>query len=217
MTLTWVPLSSGSSGNYLSVDPYSSANALVVNCNGRVSIGTTTPVAPFQVATQTSYTWGAGTLDTIYRLRTDSGATETGTAPITYSVMSAMFNRYIGASAMVIRSDHRLKEDIKPVPIERVRGLYNEIEVKSYRWKAHPDKQPVLGLIAQDLLERGFIDLVAQTPNDDLELQHSSDPYLEPVGIQLSADYPKLTCYNMRMIQHLAQEIEDLKRKISEL
>ncbi|KAG2773269.1 hypothetical protein PC116_g25354 [Phytophthora cactorum] len=112
-------------------------------------------------------------------------------------------------------SDRRLKQDVAPVPIERVRGLYDEIEVKSYRWKSQADKEPELGLIAQDLLDRGFVNLVSQTENNDPELQNSSDAYLEPVDIQLSAQYPKLAVYNMRMIHDMLQRIEKLEKRLN--
>ncbi|KAG2886646.1 hypothetical protein PC129_g8505 [Phytophthora cactorum] len=112
-------------------------------------------------------------------------------------------------------SDRRLKQDVAPVSIEQVRGLYDEIEVKSYRWKYQADKEPELGLIAEDLLDRGFVDLVSQAPSVDPELQNSSDAYLEPVGIQLSDQYPKLAVYNMRMIQDMLQRIEELEKRLN--
>eukprot|EP00644_Phytophthora_capsici_P018655 jgi/Phyca11/132009/e_gw1.126.29.1 len=184
---------------------------MVLTSAGRLGVGTTSPACPMHVATNNSYTWGAGTLNTIYRLRTDSGVTESATAPITYTNLSAYFNGYINCEAMVMNSDKRLKQDIEPVPIGRVKGLYEEIEVKRYRWKKSPEKLPELGLISQDLLECGFIDLVEQVPNSDLNLQESTDDLYEPKGVQLSVNYSKIAVYNMRMIQEMIRDIADLK------
>jgi hypothetical protein len=68
-------------------------------------------------------------------------------------------------------------------------------------------------LIAQDVVDQGFIDLVAKTPDSDPELEQSNDPWLEPKGVKLSVDYPKLSVYNMRMIQGLLDRIESLEKK----
>eukprot|EP00644_Phytophthora_capsici_P015306 jgi/Phyca11/71902/gw1.24.521.1 len=103
---------------------------MVLTSAGRLGVGTTSPACPMHVATNNSYTC----------LRTDSGVTESATAPITYTNLSAYFNGYINCEAMVMNSDKRLKQDIEPVPIGRVKGLYEEIEVKRYRWKKSPEK-----------------------------------------------------------------------------
>lgn len=190
---------------------------MTITSAGRVGIGTGTPVAPLQVSTTISYTWNSsgavGT--TVYRLRTDSGNTETATGtPITYTNVCAIFNGYIGCEAMVMQSDRRLKQDIADVPIERVECLYTSLKVQSYKWKNHKNKPKELGLIAQDVLNQGFLDLIARIPDNDKELEQSIDPWLEPKGIKLSVDYPKLSVYNMRMIQELIERVKDQQAQI---
>jgi hypothetical protein len=193
---------------------------LTITAAGRVGIGTGTPVAPLQVSTAISYTWNSsnnvGT--TVYRLRTDSGATESATgSAITYTNVCAIINGYIGCEAMVMQSDRRLKQDIADVPIERVECLYKTLSVKSYHWKAHPDKFKELGLIAQDVLDQGFVDLVATIPDSDPLLMESNDSWLEPKGVKLHVDYSKLAVYNMRMIQSLMKRIEEQQSQIDGL
>jgi hypothetical protein len=67
------------------------------------------------------------------------------------------------------------------------------------------------------VLDQGFIDLVAKTPDNDTELEQSNDPWLELKGVKLSVDYPKLSVYNMRMIQGLMERIEELEAKLAAL
>jgi len=194
---------------------------MTIKSTGLIGIGTTSPSAPLHITSNVSYTWNSllNVGITVYRLRTDSGVTESGGGgnSITYTNVAALFSGYIGCEAMVMQSDRRLKQDIADVPIGRVECLYKCLKIKSYRWKAHPDKFKELGLIAQDVLDQGFIDLVAKTPDNDTELEQSNDPWLELKGVKLSVDYPKLSVYNMRMIQGLMERIEELEAKLAAL
>ncbi|KAL7999998.1 putative intramolecular chaperone auto-processing domain-containing protein [Plasmopara halstedii] len=133
--------------------------------------------------------------------------------------MGGIFAGYLGADAIVMSSDRRLKQNIRDVSISRIKPLYDEARVKTYRWKSKPDQYEELGLIAQDVLDLGYIDLIEMTPNDDENenLKFSFDPTLEPIGVKLSMNYPRLASYNMRMIQHLMGEIEALKALVSEI
>ncbi|GMF23205.1 unnamed protein product [Phytophthora lilii] len=64
-----------------------------------------------------------------------------------------------------------------------------------------------------DGLDQGFLDLVARIPDNDTELEQSSDPWLEPKGVKLHVDYSKLAAYNVRMIQALMERIELLETR----
>jgi hypothetical protein len=114
---------------------------------------------------------------------------------------------------MVMQSERRLKQDIADVPIGRVECLYKCLKVQSYKWRANPDKPKELGLIAQDVLDQGCMDLVAKTPDNDPELEQNNDPWLDPKCVKLSVDYPKLSVYNRRMIQGLLDRIESLEKQ----
>ncbi|KAE9066240.1 hypothetical protein PF007_g28548 [Phytophthora fragariae] len=189
-----------------------STTQMTLKSSGLLGVGTSSPLAGIHCVNQATYTWGAGGF-TVYRLRTDSGITESTLGPITYSVMGGIFAGYLGCEAVVMSSDRRLKQDVSDVSISRIKPLYDEGRVKSYRWKSKPDQYEELGLIAQDVLDLGYIDLIEMTPNDDENLKSSSDPALEPIGVKLSMNYPRLASYNMRMIQHLMAEIEALKKR----
>ncbi|EEY61566.1 uncharacterized protein PITG_01888 [Phytophthora infestans T30-4] len=105
---------------------------MILTTTGRLGLGTTSPSAPLHVPGSNSFVFGAGGT-TVYRLRTDSGATESALGPITYSV-AGIFGGYIACTAMAMTSDRRLKKNIQSCPIDRVKRLYDSCEVKLYDW-----------------------------------------------------------------------------------
>ncbi|KAG3055026.1 hypothetical protein PI125_g25775 [Phytophthora idaei] len=76
------------------------------------------------------FTFGTGG-STVYRLRTDSGVTESALGPTGYSV-SAVFGGYIAAQAMAMTSDRRLKKNIQVAPLDRIKRLNGSIDVCLY-------------------------------------------------------------------------------------
>ncbi|GMF65767.1 unnamed protein product [Phytophthora lilii] len=207
---TWI-------GNYTNNDlrfGINNSTAMILTTSGRLGIGTTSPSAPLHVPGSNNFVFGAGGT-TVYRLRTDSGATESALGPITYSV-AAIFGGYISCTAMAMTSDRRLKRNIQPCPIDRVKRLYDSCEVKLYEWNESENRQgQEIGLIAQDLVSAHLTDLISVFYRDDI--QEEDDPSLEPAKTQLNVDYSRIAAYNMKMIQHLLDEINDLRAKIDAL
>ncbi|GMF39026.1 unnamed protein product [Phytophthora lilii] len=207
---TWI-------GNYTNNDLRFGTNngkSMILTTTGRLGVNTTTPSAPLHIVGSNTYVFGAGGL-TVYRLRTDSGSTESALGPISYSV-AGIFGGYIACTAMAMTSDRRLKRNIQPCPIDRIKRLYDDCEVKLYDWiesEGRPNQE--VGLISQDLVKAHLTDLTSVFYRDDI--QEGQDPVLEPAKQQLNVDYSRISAYNMRMIQHLMSEIEDLKRQIDEL
>ncbi|GMF38653.1 unnamed protein product [Phytophthora lilii] len=190
------------------------STSMILTTTGRLGVGTTSPSAPLHITGSNTYVFGAGGL-TVYRLRTDAGATESALGPITYSV-AAIFGGYISCTAMAMTSDRRLKRNIQPCPIDRVKRLYDSCEVKLYEWiesENRPGQE--VGLIAQDLVSAHLTDLISVFYRDDI--QEGDDPSLEPGKQQLNVDYSRIAAYNMKMIQHLLGEINDLRAKIDAL
>ncbi|GMF14453.1 unnamed protein product [Phytophthora lilii] len=156
---------------------------------------------------------GLGT--TMYRLRTVSGATESALGPITYSV-AGIFGGYIACTAMAMTSDRRLKRNIEACPLEHIKRLYDNCDVVLYDWiesENRPGQE--VGLIAQDLVSAHLTDLISVFYRDDI--QEGEDPWLEPDKTQLNIDYSRIAPYNMKMIQHLLDRIEELEAKVSSL
>ncbi|KAL7995302.1 hypothetical protein Plhal703r1_c46g0148271 [Plasmopara halstedii] len=159
------------------------ATTMILTAGGRLGLGTTTPSAPLSVVNAANFTFGAGS-STVYRLRTDSGVTESALGPIVYSV-AANFGGYIAY-------------------------------VKLYEWIESENRQgQEVGLVAQDLVSAHLTDLISIKYRDDIE--EGEDPSLEPAKQQLNVDYSRIAAYNMKMIQHLLTEVEDLKAVVSEI
>ncbi|EGZ07262.1 hypothetical protein PHYSODRAFT_529537 [Phytophthora sojae] len=187
---------------------------MILTTTGRLGLGTTTPSAPLHISGSNSIVFGSDGL-TIYRLRTDSGATESALGPITYSV-AGIFSGYIACTAMAMTSDRRLKRNIQSCPIDRIKRLYDQCEVKLYDWiesEGRPGQE--VGLIAQDFVKAHLTDLISVFYHDDIE--EGEDQSLEPAKQQLNVDYSSISAYNMKMIQHLLSVNEDLQKPINEL
>ncbi|GMF66130.1 unnamed protein product [Phytophthora lilii] len=175
------------------------------NSTSRLGLGTTNPSAPLHVPSSNNFVFGAGGT-TVYRLRTDSGATESALSPITYSV-AGIFGGYIACTAMAMTSDRRLKKSIQPCPIDRLKRLYDSCEVKLYEWNESENKPgQEVGIIAQDLVSAHLTDLTSVFYRDDIE--EGGDPSIEPAHAQLNVDYSRIAAYNMKMIQYLLGEID---------
>ncbi|KAG6943803.1 hypothetical protein JG687_00018231 [Phytophthora cactorum] len=190
------------------------STSMILTTTGRLGLGTTSPSAPLHVPGSNNFVFGAGGM-TVYRLRTDSGATESALGPITYSV-AAIFGGYIACTAMAMTSDRRLKKNIQIAPLKRIKRLYDNCDVKLYDWiesENRPGQE--VGLIAQDLVSAHLTDLISVFYRDDI--QEGEDPSLEPAKTQLNVDYSRMSAYNMKMIQHLLGEIDRLKDRLANI
>ncbi|GMF09592.1 unnamed protein product [Phytophthora lilii] len=76
------------------------STSMILTTTGRRGLGTTSPSAPLHVPGSNNFVFGAGGT-TVYRLKPDSGATESALGPITYSV-AAIFGKYIACTAMAM-------------------------------------------------------------------------------------------------------------------
>lgn len=190
------------------------STAMILTTTGRLGIGTTSPSAPLHVPASNNFVFGAGGT-TVYRLRTDSGVTESALGPISYSV-AAIFGGYIACTAIAMSSDRRLKKNIELAPLDRIKRLYDNCDVAVYDWiesENRPGQE--VGLIAQDLVSAQLTDLISVFYRDDII--GGEDPTLEPDRSQLNVDYSRISAYNMKMIQHLLSEVEDLKNRVSNI
>ncbi|GMF09519.1 unnamed protein product [Phytophthora lilii] len=207
---TWI-------GNYTNNDLRFGINnsiSMILTTTGRLGVGTSSPSAPLHIVGTNTYVFGAGGT-TVYRLRTDNGATESALGPISYNV-AGIFGGYIACAAMAMTSDRRLKRNIQSCPIDRVKRLYDSCEVKLYESNESENRQgQEVGLIAQDLVSAHLTDLISVFYRDDI--QEGDDPTLEPAKTQLNVDYSRISAYNMKMIQHIMSEIDRLKDRVANI
>ncbi|KAJ8519119.1 hypothetical protein ON010_g18114 [Phytophthora cinnamomi] len=168
------------------------STSMILTTTGRLGIGTTRPSAPLHVPGSNNFVFGTGGT-TVYCLRTDNGATESALGPITDDIGSEIETKH------------------PTMPIDRVKRLYDQCEVKLYDWiesENRPGQE--VGLITQDLVSAHLTDLISVFYRDDIE--KGEDPSLEPGKTQLNVDYSRISAYNMKMIQHMIERGPDVDR-----
>ncbi|GMF11643.1 unnamed protein product [Phytophthora lilii] len=113
---------------------------------------------------------------------------------------------------MAMTSDRRLKRNIEACSLERIKRLYDNCDVVLYDWiKSENRPGQEVGLIAQDLVSAHLTDLISVFYRD--HIQEGEDSSLEPDKTQLNIDYSRIAAYNMKMIQHFLDQIEELEAK----
>ncbi|GMF66397.1 unnamed protein product [Phytophthora lilii] len=124
------------------------STSMILTTTGRLGLGTTSPSAPLHVPGSNSFVFGAGGT-TVYRLRTDSGATESALGPITYSV-AGIFGGYIACTAMAMTSDRRLKINIQSYPLERIKRLYDNCDTLPFTFRISKRKDKKYDAVFDD-------------------------------------------------------------------
>jgi hypothetical protein len=199
MTMQWSYAGSGSGSNKLQFDPYGSSNALVIQCDGKIGVGTATPSCPLHVPNTTSVTLAAGG-QTIYYMQTNVATTANlGIGPQSFNI-SAIFGGAIQTVGIYTTSDRRLKTDIQSFDISDEN--YLKFEPVSFKYKSETNKTDI-GLIAQDVAKiEGCLINVCESQNAHKE----TDEDLE--GYMLSVDYSKLAVINLSIIKKLLRRLE---------
>ncbi|DAZ94091.1 TPA: hypothetical protein N0F65_004203 [Lagenidium giganteum] len=172
------------------------ATRMILDTNGRLGIGTNSPVALLHVSGSNTYTViPIGTNTYKYNVSNNTW-TNNGGGPFSFSI-SAFFssNIYVGASVYT-SSDRRLKKNIKPIELSL--DHYQKLNPVSYNYKI--DSTAKLGLIAQDTLKN-----LEKVDEDDVE------------GFQYNIDYNQLAVLNCVAIKALIKKIEELEAKLSQL
>jgi len=173
---------------------------MVIDGNGYVGIGTTTPVGRFDVAG-----FGYGIVTGIAMIPdndiegghyiTFHNSTNTGIGSIAR-----------GAGGSVVyntSSDYRLKENVKELDIQTTLEKIRHARPVSYTWKS--DGSPDVGFIAHELEEAGF----------DYAVSGEKDAVDEKGNILPQAvDYGRITPEILRAVQYLLNENDALQNKI---
>lgn len=103
-------------------------------------------------------------------------------------------------------SDIRLKENIKPVEISKIRELFRKLNFVKFHFKEDPSDRIRYGLIAQDV-EKVLDDI--GIPKDDI-VYNRGDGYLK-------LEYSRLTRFCMNAIQDLYSIVEKQQEEIDSL
>ena len=171
--------------------------------------------APLHIATTFSYTLGSALgLDTVYRLRTNNGVTESATSPITYNI-GIFCNSLILSLGLCQVSDKRKKCEFADIDIKHVERFYDTIKPQSYYYKSNMTVREY-GLIAQDCLKNGFSDLVGAIPNEEMR-GVIEDPEVDMDAVEFNINYQRITMFNQIMIKNMSDKIKRLEDIIDKL
>ena len=176
---------------------------------------TSSALAPLHIATTFAYQLGSPLgLDTVWRLRTNSGVSESASSPITYNI-GIYCNSYIVATALCMVSDKRRKCEFADIDIDHVERFYDTIKPQSYCYKTNMTIREY-GLVAQDCLKRGFSDLVSAIPNEELK-GVIDDPEVDLDGVEFNVQYQRITMFNQIMIKKMKDELKELRQLVEAL
>ena len=193
-------------------------NTTRMTINGSyVGIGTSNPRCPLEVSGSQLVGLNFDMLNTVYRKRTDNTSTiaETSTGTVSYN-FSIWCSEYIYSKAIVQVSDRRMKTDIVDMDFKRVERFFEVMKPKTYKFKSNLTRTEH-GLVAQEVVKEGFLDLISMMPNEELDVEDDEADEADVKGYQLGIDYQKVTMLNMSMVQSLINRIKDLELIVDKL
>jgi len=195
---------------------FTPTEAMRVNSDGRVGIGTTTPSAPLTVSTYVSRSTGA-----VFSGAGSNAAWTTGFTTQNLNTSIAASNVIIGAGIYSV-SDKRLKHNIADIPLNQAEKFISTVNPVSFNWNDTGNFDT--GFIAQDLISKGFGHLVGTIPNETLEETTDSNGVVSPKGSQYVVNYdsivPILTTLVKKhetKINEQQNQIDTMKSEINDL
>ncbi len=210
-TFSYVHTSDGSTSNRFSIDFYGTSGCLSAFAGNMVSVNSTsTGTGRFHVEGNNNYTFTSGSL---YRQTfTDTGATFTSYGSPNYSAtISISCTDNILTGGYLMRSDRRLKKNIKPLEFDI--NKYMGLEPVSFDWKRTNEHD--IGFIAQEVLvsdDQIKAELIQPYKRNDMK----GDPMIND-GICLAIKYSKIPIMNHKMLKHHHTEIDELRQRIASL
>lgn len=194
-----------SDNNSLSFDSYGSSYQLVLSARRGVAIGMNDP-ANHRGLLHINGSISSGSY-TYKRYNVNDNTYTTSSSSLGVSLYCTD-NIWVNNS-LLTSSDERLKSHIENYDINI--DAYKQLEPKTYI----KNNQLEIGLLAQDVvkhLDSSIGTIVHLVPNKDMKRESVYDP---DDGWMLTVDYNKLTVVNMKIIQKLIGEIEQLHKKIN--
>ena len=199
---------SGSTSNAMCFGLYG-GEYMRLTAQGRLGIGTTSPICPLQVAASNSYTQSNIAINSYQNNISTNTWTNLGGGPTTYTLSAAFSSSILVGASVYATSDRRLKTDI--VDLDVSYDHYNQLQPKMYRYKNETNTR--MGFIAQEM-NQVFGNLIMVSENDNLKKETDDDP---EDGTQLSVDYQQMTSINCVLIKKLIAQITDLTAKVATL
>lgn len=194
-----------SNGNEICRMTYSTGDGF-----GRLGIGTSSPVSPLDVRNSKSITVNSGT----YSLITNGADTYSNLTPVTFNVCAQFSSNIYCLGSIYTFSDRRLKKDIEILEPDYCDKFFNNVNLYSYKYKT--DKETdirKIGVIAQDLLKDGYIELLQMSVDNDLKKEEKYDID----GIKLTVDYSKISILCVQEIKNLRYKNYQLENEVKSL
>jgi hypothetical protein len=211
MTMTWNPIGgAGSGSNYLSFNPYGIANTLVVQCNGRVGIGTSAPGFPFDVDAFVSNVsvganWGY-----------DSDGPNSNGSGGTVNVAVKINNNVVVNGIIFVTSDKRLKQNFMELEKDYCKRFIFETTPTQFEYKSNIGKI-CNGYVAQEVYKAGFKNLIDSIPYDSLEEDIDSDGFRSAENEKMILSYEGIIPILAKNIKNLYEDNEKLENKVKDL
>ena len=205
--LTFYYAGSGSTSNAMTFGLFG-GEYMRLTAQGRLGIGTTTPICPLQVAASASYTQSNIAINSYQNNISTNTWTNLGAGPTTYTLSAAFSSSILVGASVYATSDRRLKTDI--VDLDVSYDHYNQLKPKLYRYKNETNTR--MGFIAQEM-NQVFGNLIMVSENGGLKKETDDDP---EDGTQLSIDYQQMTSINTVLIKKLIKDVQDLQSDLIE-
>lgn len=133
-------------------------------------------------------------------------------APSTYSIRTT--SSIIVNGTVCVTSDRRLKERIVDLDVARCRKFIMDSNPVSFRYKTDRTKQR-LGLIAQDVAQTDFKELVQFTP-DSIDAS-TDNGFVSPANASMNVSYTEIIPILMATVKDLYQKNAELQTKLEHL
>ncbi len=143
-----------------------------------------------------------------------SGATGIfNTAPSTYSIRTA--SSIIVNGTVCVTSDLRLKEKVEELDIDRCKNFIKNTRPVSFAYKQDREKTH-LGLIAQEIIQSDFKELVQLVPQADVPAERCMG-VSSPQDAVFNVAYIEVIPILMQTIKDLYNQNEELRNKLDQL
>lgn len=143
-----------------------------------------------------------------------SGSTgSVSTPPTSYSIRTS--SSIIVNGTVCVASDRRLKTKIQELDIFKCRKFILNSNPVSFAYKKENHKQRV-GLIAQEVIQSEFKELVQFTPDEELQADYQ-DGFYSPPRAAMNVAYVEIVPILMQTIKDLYRQNQDLTDKLNDI
>jgi hypothetical protein len=187
----------------------SSGTLKISSTSGSVQIGNSANTSiPLEVGSSSFTLTGS-----VGYLNNDGSTGLFNTAPSTYSIRTT--SSIIVNGTVCVVSDKRLKNKINKLDVDRCKSFILNSNPVSFVYKTDQFKYRV-GLIAQDVIQSEFKELVQFTP-ETIEPTEEENGFRSPANASMNVSYTEIIPILMTAIKDLYKKNDELQRKIDEL